>query len=363
MKDFLNEIDNFTKDFESKFVDYFVSLILSHNEIYLEDVEDVARFIYRDAFRPEEPFVSQEKDFFEDLNKNSAFISLIISKSMLFFLKNYIKVPGHNQQDELITYLENYEENFENTINDKCKVKENYISFGSNDGFVIGNSICDIFKKLKDNDEEITFFNLYEGLPISSKATIIDIDFDNDEVVFRYEKIQEIVMKMEGVAYILKDEHFSKYIKADIVYHDFYDSTVTLKNFIYLLNMPASEREFIRVPPNIPAKVNLSERKDIRTEGKLFDLSINGLGVISETNHGLYVGAKVDINFELYSYEKEMHDDVVAYGEILDIIPYEDSYRYCVLIYPRGDAAEVIKKYVKSREQEIMKSLNFRLLA
>jgi len=337
MNDFLNEIDNFTKEFESKFIDYFVSLTLSHNEIYLENVDDVACFIYRDAFRPEEPFVSKSKDFFEVINKNSAFISLIISKSMLFFLKNYIKELNHDKQDELIIYLENYEENFENMLQEKCTIQNKNISFLSGNSGIFSNNI--------------------------SKATIIDIDLDNEEVVFRYEKIQEIVMKMDGAAYILKDEHFSKYIKADIVYQDFYDNAVTLKNFTYLFNMPANEREFVRVPPNIPAKVNLFEQKDVRTEGKLFDLSINGLGVISEVNNGLFVGAKVDINFELYSYEKKEHDNVVAYGEILDIIAYEDSYRYCVLIYPRGNAAEIIQDYVKNREKEIMKSLNFRLLA
>jgi hypothetical protein len=161
----------------------------------------------------------------------------------------------------------------------------------------------------------------------------------------------------------LQDENFRKYIKADIVYQNCYDTTVTLKNFTYLFNMPASQREFVRVPPNIPAKVNLREQKNMQTEGKLFDISKKGLGIIGEINNGLFVGAKVDINFELYSYDKEAHDHIVMSGEVLDIIMYEGSYRFCVQINPQGDIEKIIERYVQNRENEIVKNLKFRLLA
>jgi len=53
---------------------------------------------------------------------------------------------------------------------------------------------------------------------------------------------------------LCKNEYFSKHLKADIVYSNFQNGTVVLTNFIYLLNMPALQREFIRVHPDIIAK-------------------------------------------------------------------------------------------------------------
>ncbi|HIP45032.1 MAG TPA: PilZ domain-containing protein [Sulfurospirillum arcachonense] len=199
-------------------------------------------------------------------------------------------------------------------------------------------------------------FLTYKGVPIQHKAIIVDID--GGEVAFRTMQTQEIAMKLEGVAYILKDGNFNKYLKADIVYNNFSNNTVVLNNFTYLLNMPASQREFIRVHPEIMAEVSLSSDKELITKGKLFDLSVDGLGVVSEENNGIYAGARISLDFtlEILSLNEKNHISVEA--EVLNIIEYSNSYRYCIKIFPKADTEDKIIKYVKDREVEILDSLN-----
>ena len=163
-------------------------------------------------------------------------------------------------------------------------------------------------------------------------------------------------MKMEGVAYILRDHNFDKYIKADIKNHEFLKGKIILENFRYLLNMPATNREFVRVHPDIMAKVKLSSSSDLVTHGKLFDLSLNGIGVVSEENNGIYAGARIEIWFDLKLDNKL--ETIRVDGEVLNIIEYKDSYRYCIKIFPKAKIEDKIKKYVKLREAEILNSLD-----
>lgn len=158
-------------------------------------------------------------------------------------------------------------------------------------------------------------------------------------------------MKIDDNAYILKDDVFGKHIKADIVYNNFSNNTVVLNNFTYLLNMPASQREFIRVHPDISAIVKMSEDSQNLTQGKLFDLSINGLGVVSEDNNGLFAGAKIEIEFELLIGKKK--EKIQSIGEILNIIEYKDSYRYCIKIFPTPEEENSIVRYVNLEKKRL----------
>ena len=159
-----------------------------------------------------------------------------------------------------------------------------------------------------------------------------------------------------GKAYILKDHNFDKYIKADIKTHEFLKGKIVLGNFRYLLNMPATNREFVRVHPDIMASVELSCETDLVTHGKLFDLSLSGIGVVSEENNGIYAGAKIEIKFDLLINNKK--ESLRVDGEVLNILEYKDSYRYCIKIFPKSEKEIKIKKYVKLREAQILDSLD-----
>lgn len=107
------------------------------------------------------------------------------------------------------------------------------------------NVIIEGFQTLKETSGKVQFYNLYQGIPISCHAEIISVQ--DDSATFKLDLLQEIAMKLDGQAFILKNDVFTKHIKADIVYSNFLTKTVMLENFTYLLNMPALERVWFLV--------------------------------------------------------------------------------------------------------------------
>ena len=357
---FLIESSDFIDDFRPTFVKYFVNLCMSYDKFYSkETLEEVAKIVYKDIFVVDIFLTTFEKDVFKEMIEDGVMLGFLINRSMFFLLENYVKETKQMGKCKehiecMIFCITEYINQFEKNICNKSRLQPLHVNFDTLDNFSAGKNILDIFKEVKYKGDEVTFFNLYKGIPIQHKATIIDID--EDEVVFKTMQTQEIAMKMDGVAYILKDENFDKYLKADIVYNNFSNSTVVLSNFTYLLNMPATNREFIRVHPDIMAEVSLCYEQELSISGKLFDLSVDGLGVISEENNGIYAGAKIHIEFPLKISDSE--NMISVDGEVLNIIEYSNSYRYCIKIYPKLHIEDKIKEYVKAREVEILDSLN-----
>lgn len=362
MEGFINRTREFIDEFEPKFIDYFMSLSLPLNSDKSDKIsKEVIRFIYRDIFDEHPILLDAKNDMFNEICAKSDEVVYLLSKSMFYFLKNYIKSTkskDFNYLEKLITCATNYIDMLDNKC-DRCATKIGVVNFKNTNNFVFGNNILDIFQNVKNLGEEVTFFNLYEGIPISTKAKVVDVQ--EHEVSFDIEKIQELAMRADGTAYILKDSNFEKHLKADIFYHDFSNDTIVLGDFTYLLNMPAIKREFIRVPTNIPAEIHLLGDKDLSINGKLFDLSLNGLGVIAEVKNELLLDAEINVDFSLFSYEGEKIDSLEISGKVLDVVAYGNSYRYCIHIDPDAQAKEKIIQYVKHREQEIIERLNKKL--
>ncbi len=362
IKSFLVDSSQFIDEFKPTFVKYFVDLCISYDKFYAEHtLEEVASTVYEDIFVVDIFITTFENDIFKEMLKDGVMIGFLINRSMFFLLENYIKSINESEKskgyvESMILCITEYINEFEKNICDKNRLQPLHINFDKLENFSECNNILDIFKDIKERGDEITFFNLYKGIPVEHKATIVDID--GEDVVFRTMQTQEMAMKMDGVAYILKDGNFDKYLKANISYNNFANNTVVLNGFTYLLNMPATNREFMRVHPEIMAEVSLSYEDELMTKGKLFDLSIYGLGVVSEENNGIYAGAKIRINFELKYSNLDKSTHLSIDGEILNIIEYSSSYRYCIKIYPKANAEDKIREYVKIREVEILDSLN-----
>jgi len=358
-KNFLEDSFEYRKEFRPVFVDYFISLCLSYDKFYSKEIlEKIANLVYEDLFNEDTFIATLEEDIFHDMKKDGLMIDFLINRSMFFLLENYLKsksVNIHNNIEILVLRITQYIGEFEKHICDKIKIQPLHINFDTTENFSVGNNILDIFKGIKNRGEDITFFNLYKGIPIKHSGIIVDMD--ENEVSFKTMLTQEIAMKMDGKAYILADDNFDKPIKADISYSNFSNNTIVLNNFTYLLNMPATKREYVRVHPDIMAEVSLSNEKELVTVGKLFDLSIDGLGVISEENNGIYAGAKIDLKFILDIENTNESHTISVNGEVLNIIEYSSSYRYCIKIYPKVVMEEKIINYVKLREVEILDSL------
>ncbi|WP_263832324.1 PilZ domain-containing protein [Sulfurospirillum oryzae] len=364
-EDFLATSALFLKEFEEKFVDYFACMYVNYDKIVTkEESKEIAFSIYHALFKSDYDISEFRENLFDRMQYDRVMIGFLINRSVFYLIENYISFSHEHEISSQVELLIGCISRFINIVEDEVTPKVcNFtsaldVSFSNDIMFSPTNNIIETFHQMKQENQSVIFLNLYKGVPISSEATILDIEGEN--VTFKIDKLQEIAMKLDGQAFIVKNNHFSKHLKADIVYNNFQANTVVLTNFIYLLNMPALQREFIRVHPDIVAKVFLHQFGNLQTSGRLYDLSMNGLGVVSSENNGMFVGAKVLIEFELNSASVAADRDrkIEVQGEVINIIEYKDSYRYCMRIFPDRAMSQKILHYITKREHEILEDLN-----
>ena len=358
----------FLKEFEETFVSYFTSLCVSKDKISTrEEAKEIALLIYQGLFKSDSDIAELREDLYLRMRQNSLILGFLINRSLFYFIEAYIAFAREHdmalQTELLVGCISQFINFIENEAVPKISnfTKSLDVSFSEDIMFSPTNTIMEAFHHMKEENESVIFLNLYKGVPISSEAVVIDIEGDN--VTFKIDQLQEIAMKLDGQAFIVKNNYFSKHLKADIVYTNFQANTIVLTNFMYLLNMPALQREFIRVHPDIIAKVFLHQFGNLQTSGRLYDLSMNGLGVVSGENNGMHVGAKVLIEFELNSASVVTGGDrkIEVQGEVINIIEYQDSYRYCMRIFPDREMSDKILHYITLREHEILEDLNSEL--
>ena len=356
----------FLKEFEEKFVNYFTDVYVSNDKISTkEDAREIALDIYQGIFKCDADILTLKEDLLIRMRHNDLLIGFLTNRSMFYLIKEYIAYAKEHdmalQTELFIDCISQFLNLFENQITPKVSnftKPLDVASFSDDVMFSPTNTIIEAFQHIKEENQSVMLLNLYKGVPISSEAAVLDIEGDN--VTFKIDQLQEIAMKLDGQAFIVKNNYFSKHLKADIVYTNFQANTIVLTNFMYLLNMPALQREFIRVHPDIIAKVFLHQFGNLQTSGRLYDLSMNGLGVVSSENNGMFVGAKVLIEFELNSASvvKEGDRTIEVQGEVINIIEYQDSYRYCMRIFPDHTMSDKILHYITLREYEILEDLN-----
>lgn len=365
---FLATSELFLKEFEENFVDYFACLCASYDKVIpKEEAKEIALEIYRGLFKCDYDISNLREDIFIRMRQDGVMIGFLINRSMFYLIEQYIAFAREHDISPQVELLLGCVSRFINLLENEVTPKvSNYtgafdVSFSSDVMFSPTNNIIDTFNQMKKENQSVVFLNLYKGVPISSEAMIVDIEGEN--ITFKIDQLQEIAMKLDGQAFIVKNNYFNKHLKADIVYSNFQTNTVVLTNFIYLLNMPALQREFIRVHPDIVAKVFLHQFGNLQTSGRLYDLSMNGLGVVSNENNGMFIGAKVLIEFELNSASVAADGDrkIEVQGEVINIIEYKDSYRYCMRIFPNRVMSEKILRYIALREREILEDLHSEL--
>ena len=359
-RDFLKNSATFLKEFEPVYVEYFSSLCLSYDSaISKEDAKAIALSIYHNLFKCDINIHGVREDLLIKMRQDGVMIGFLISRSMFYLIESYIdftkKIGVDAPIELLVSCISRFINLIEGDVSTKLSVSVGEFDVQFNQLPVVSHTIIETFQQIKDEGKSVQFLNLYQGVPISCDASIVSID--GESVTFQTERLQEIAMKLDGQAFIIKDDHFSKHIKADIVYSNFMRNTVTLNNFIYLLNMPALQRESVRVHPNIVATVYLHQFGGCETSGRLYDLSMHGLGVLSSQNNGIFLGAKVFVTFDLSTAKQESTDTIDVEAEVINIIQYKDSFRYCMRIFPDMKMSEKIVQYINQREKEIIQNL------
>ncbi|NOX14956.1 MAG: PilZ domain-containing protein [Epsilonproteobacteria bacterium] len=359
--DFKEFFKEFINDTESDYIEYFF-ILCDKYDIAID--KNVARSIAKNFLE------NLSKDKLEigtirslkllKLLKNSRKINLLLNKITLYIYEKFIEFMKKQDEisldffEQLTQHLKNFYNLIENSIYEETQNYSTKIGFGFQNQVYFNNNILDIFQKMKKDSKNIQFMNLYQGILISYEGKILEID--DESVVFKIEnELQEIAMKLEGKAYMIKNDYLNRYVKADISYSNFSNKTIVLNNFVYLLNLPAIQREFSRVYPDIFVQVTLENEKNTQLKGNLYDLSMGGLGFISKDNEGFFVGAHVDMKFKLNLAGKEYN--ISTAGEILNMIEYMNSYRYCLKIFPDTKNLQKIQMYIKLREREIIEEL------
>jgi len=356
----------FLKEFELSFTEYFTCLCMNYAKAVSKDeAKEIALTIYHGLFKCDYDIEEIREDLFIRMGHDGVMIGFLINRSLFYVIENYLSFVRKQEIDSQVELLIGCVSHFIHVIESEvtpkvCNATAAFdVSFSSDVMFTPTNNIIEAFHTMRDDNQSVTFLNLYKGVPISSEASIVEIE--GEQVTFRIDKLQEIAMKLDAQAFIVKNNYFNKHLKADIVHSDFQNNTVVLKNFIYLLNMPALQREFIRVHPDIIANVYLHQFDNMQTIGRLYDLSMNGLGVVSSENNGIFVGAKVLVAFELNSASiSSVKGDkkIEVQGEVINVIEYKDSYRYCMRIVPNREMSDKILHYITKREREILEDIN-----
>lgn len=214
--------------------------------------------------------------------------------------------------------------------------------------------MMNIFQQmLVENQKNIYCLSLYEGIPISSEATVVEILDAN--VTFQMSPLQEIAMLLENQAFLVKNSYFPNHLKADIVHIDFKTNHVILTNFRYVQSMPALQREGVRVYPSKTSNIALYQSDALYLNGILHDISTQGLSILSNEKEGLHAGEDVLLEFELQD------EKVSINGKVVNIISYTNSFRYCIHILPNEGISQMIANYIEQREKEIIAKLQMEL--
>jgi len=363
MKEEFREIlESFLKDFKRSFIEFFSSQCNGYDySLENTEVENLAQEILDNLFSQKVVMSKEAKNTILKMKHDGVFIGFLLNKTLFYMLENYIryledeKLERRDYFEDVVRLFGRFSHLLEEYIDKNMLIEDEVISFTDNNYIYLRNHILDIFYNIKKRDSSIEFMNLYQGYPIRSKAKILSIE--DTKITFKIEnELQEIAMKLEGKAYMLKDKFFHRYVKADIVYCNFPNRTVVLNNFRYTVNLPAVHRKNPRIYPNVLVHAKLGRDKHLQQiVGNLYDLSKDGLGMISKENIDFYNGAKINIEFAL-AYEDKKYN-IKTIGEIVDIMQHMDSYRYCLKISPDKENTKAIADYIEKREEGIKKEL------
>lgn len=333
------------KELLSKLQEQFVARAYELRDIYTrtlysDELEHFAITLYRAIFSDNEDIIALGIKYKNFCIKNIEFRA-VVSGLFLSLILLYSK-EGKNLK-ALCQRLERISRSLQ---------AQNFISIPTNSSNSnLFEHFSDLFKRLYTTNKDIQMLNLYDGVVIKNTAKIVSVD---ENVILNMPKQQIIAMKNEGNAYIVKDDQILKHIKADIIDFDIYNSTVTLGNFSRIEHLNASEREHQRVHPDRFTKVLLSSIND-EIEGSIYDISIGGIGVLSDKMLGVNVGDEVSASLQL-CLDANRCEDIVFSLKVVNIIVQNGFKRYC-LQNSKNDTPQWLKTYINKRVADVMSEL------
>lgn len=216
----------------------------------------------------------------------------------------------------------------------------------------------DINKELenaKNQNHELTLLNLYKGVNITSKAKILE---NNEKgLLLSVTPVQLFAIKDEGLAYIIKDEQITCDLQAKIANFNIANSQIGLANLERSTKTTALLRKYPRVHPDKLTAVELCS-KDEREylDGRLYDISQGGLGVVSGIKASWKSGDILKAFFILNIDGKPKSIELEI--ELVVALNYQGSMRYCCKItdFSQPDIPDIIK-YSSIRVEQTLKEI------
>lgn len=277
-----------------------------------------------------------------DLFHNSEALELFLSDTFYIVLNHYTKsfygtVGGWVKIVPFATAIERFIAYATNRLDDE--------SF-----FLFEDALINALETLRQRSEHITVLNTYYGVPIQYPAEILHTD--TQSVMIRVHPLQETAALLQNGIYLLKNDQFI---------HDVYASVnpvlikgervLELKRFDEL-ETSLFHRQSIRVQPQAAFGFTI-QHPSLTLRCNLYDISIGGIAVTSKHMYALSPFSEVILLFpsEIIGQSPEVK------GQLVFKSSYEGGYKYHFKIDPNLQQESELGKYIKKREQELIKKL------
>lgn len=352
---------------ESDFLNYSKTLVKNSNKV-VDDfkLEDAMSVIFYNITKDNYDLDKTRKLLHECFDSDN-FINYLLHASSLHLLHKFT-IALQMSHPELLKhsvyfgnalhkFLSSYMNSFE-AVEEKENIKEeikNNVKSYSGSAFNLFGNIIDELKRTHKLGNELELLNLYKGVNIKHNAKIVDIT--NDSMILNTNFMQILAIKDEGNAFIVAGDNLTSHVKADFVNINLSDNLITLKNFSRLKTMAALQRKHPRVYPKIITEATLRNSAGVEINGKLFDISQGGIGVVSTQDAEYVSGEELEAIFTLKMPKTEEEIKVNLKVNLVVSLNYRGSMRYCCQITKEQDINAKIIEFTKLREEQTLEEL------
>lgn len=345
---------NFFKDYQNNFVENFSRnmYLLTEKNIPENKLKSVAATLYKKLFSLDGDY----RDEFYNLGKmfaeQSINIKPVFTKSFLLLIRDYTDYTiknGKNLENfkNLIGLIDLYLQTIDKAYSDYTKHIEKELEIIKEESTKKDTeNIVHILKLILKDKTELIVFSYYKEVPILMKFRIKEIG--KDYFILDISKTN-IDLKKLGNSFYQKHKLLPKTVKSFIKKVDTEKQELILDKFLYV-DLPQENRKYIRV--YIDERKDISIKKgNLSLEGIIYDISINGVGIIVNGIKGLKIDENVLVKFKIEN------DELKIKGQVKNFKKRENGYKVGIKLYPEIKEEDVISEYIAVRQIQILKEI------
>lgn len=199
---------------------------------------------------------------------------------------------------------------------------------------------------------KVTLTNYYKGLPIIYPATILAVDRGNLDLDVNSQ--QAVAISADRYT-LIRTTLFPHPILAHVQYANVKKHAVSL-NKLCFVEVMAEKRGAVRLNLEPPPNATI-QYEDQAIEGKLIDISTQGLCVRVDTIEMMERGAESSVKFMLPDPVLMKQTLLKVPSTLIDISNNASPYFYKFKIFPEKHQEQLISRYSFQRQVEIIKVL------